>query len=246
MKTLTLITLTTALAAPLPALAQTAESQTQEGTTQGPATTDGTAPQGQMPGTDPSQTTQGGDSVLATVGDAEIRGSDVAMVIGTLPPQLRAQPVELLIPMALEQLILRELILARAEQANLADDPEVQGLAQGGAERVQQDAMVQVWLQRELDNRVNDQAVQSLYDETTARTEGEDPPLEEVRPQIEQFLRQQALDELRVELQSDGGVTFYGPDGQPMAAQSRGSGGDASGDGASGGDTSGGAGTQGN
>ena len=51
------------------------------------------------------------NALIATVGGTEIRGSDLMTVIGALPPQLRSQPPQMLVPIALEQLIMRELIL---------------------------------------------------------------------------------------------------------------------------------------
>jgi len=65
------------------------------------------------------------EAVVVTVGDAEIRGSDVMMVIGMMPAQMQSQPPETLVPMALEQLILRELIVAEARTENLSEDPDV-------------------------------------------------------------------------------------------------------------------------
>ena len=68
------------------------------------------------------------NALVATVGGAEIRGSDVLTVIGMLPPQLQSQSPDMLVPIALEQLIMRELILEQARRQNLAEDPEVVSL----------------------------------------------------------------------------------------------------------------------
>lgn len=51
-------------------------------------------------GSEQSNGDQQPDAVVATVGDAEIRGSDVMTVIGMLPPQLQSQPQQMLVPMA--------------------------------------------------------------------------------------------------------------------------------------------------
>lgn len=159
------------------------------------------------------------DVLVATVGDEEIRSSEVMTVIGMLPEPLRAQQPDMLIPIALDQLILRELILEKARSENLGDDPEVQQLAADEAATAQDDAMVQVWLQREMDQRVTDQQVQQTYDRiASGAEEGADvPPLETVRPQIEQQLRQQALGEIRASLHEDAQITFYGPEGEPIS-----------------------------
>ncbi|WP_299358537.1 hypothetical protein [uncultured Paracoccus sp.] len=108
------------------------------------------------------------DTLVATVGEAEIRGSDVMMVIGMLPPQLQSQSPQMLVPIALEQLILRELALEKARGQNLAEDPEVIALVTGATQTAEDDAMVQVWLDRELAKAVTDEAVQTSYDEAKA------------------------------------------------------------------------------
>ncbi|CUH12185.1 hypothetical protein JSE7799_00203 [Jannaschia seosinensis] len=159
------------------------------------------------------------DAIVATVGDAEIRGADLMTVIGALPPQLQSQPPQMLVPMALEQLILRELILQEARGQNLADDPEVVALVEGSAEAAEEDAIVQVWLNRELASAVTDEAVQQAYESAQAQGQQDLPPVEEVRPQIEQYLRQQALQDVQARLQQDADIVLYDPTGRPVEQQ---------------------------
>lgn len=159
---------------------------------------------------------QQADSLVATVGKKEIRGSDVMTVIGLLPPQLQSQPPQMLVPIALEQLILRELILQEAQAQNFAEDPEVIALVEDSAQTAEEDAMVQVWLDREMANAVSDEAVQNVYDQAKAQSQEELPPLEEVRPQIEQSLRQQAMQEVRMQLREGADIVLYDPTGRPM------------------------------
>ena len=159
----------------------------------------------------------GQDMVVAKVGDREIRRSDVLTVIGMLPPQLQQQPPEMLIPIALDQLVMRELILQKAQQAGLENDPQVQSLAETASERAKEDAMVQVWLDKELGKAVTDEKVQQAYDTAKQQLGDQVPPIEAVRPQIEQQLRQQAFVDMSQELQSNAQVTLFGPDGQPIA-----------------------------
>jgi hypothetical protein len=166
---------------------------------------------GQQPG-------MGAETLIATVGGADITGADVIAVIDTLPPQLRQQPPQLLVPMAVDSLVLRELILQEARARNLGEDAEVRALVDAAGRAAEEDAMVQVYLQRELESRVTDEAVQQTYESLTQSVEGEAPALDQVRPQIEQRLGQQALQSLRTELEGDVEVVFYGPDGQPMEA----------------------------
>ncbi len=154
------------------------------------------------------------DSVVVTVGDAEILGADVMTVINMMPQQMQSQPSETLVPMAIEQLILRELIVAEARSEDLSEDPDVIALVEGEAQAPEEDAMVQVWLDRELADVVTDEAVQDLYDEAAAQQDL--PPLEEARPQIEQALIQQAIQDIRIDLEEDVDVVFYDASGEPL------------------------------
>jgi hypothetical protein len=160
------------------------------------------------------------DMVIVRVGDADIRGSDISGAISLLPPQLQQQPPEMLVPMAVNQLIARELILKAAMADNLAEDAEVVALVDEAQMASEQDAMVQVWLQRELAGRVTDQDVQAKYDEIKAKSEQETPPLEAVRAQIEQQLRQEAFIVLEEHLRKDVEIVYYGSDGKPQTASS--------------------------
>jgi len=165
------------------------------------------------------------DNVVATVGGAEIRGSDVLAVVGMLPPQLQSQPPQMLIPMALDQLILRELILEQARAQNLAADPEVQALVASSAQSAEDNAVVQVWLDREMASIVTDEAVQQAYDDaqTQAQAQGQPdlPPIAEVRPQIEQFLRQQAVQDLRTQLREGADIVLFDATGNPIDEQNQ-------------------------
>jgi hypothetical protein len=162
------------------------------------------------------QAKAGQDMVVAKVGDREIRQSDVMTVIGLLPPQLQQQPPEMLIPIALDQLVMRELILQKAKEAGLENDPAVAALAQGASERAKEDAMVQVWLNRELGKAVTDAEVQKTYEAVKQQMGDQTPTMEVMRPQIEQELRQQAFLDLSEDLQAGAEITLYGPDGQPL------------------------------
>ena len=156
------------------------------------------------------------DQLVATVGDAEIRGADVLTVIGMLPEPLRAQQPDMLVPIALDQLIFRELILQQAREQNLKQDPEVHSLVQQSSASAEEDALMQVWLRRELESAVSDQAVQQTYDQLSQNATSQVPPLEQIRPQIEQHLRQQAVADLRQRLAQEAEIVLYDPSGQPI------------------------------
>lgn len=170
------------------------------------------------------------DSKIAEVGGTEIMRSDVMRAIQSLPPQMQQMPPQRLVPMAIDQLVMRELILQAAQDEGLAEDPEVTQMIEDNAQAGEEDAMVQVWLKRELEGSITDDAVQTAYDEIKESSEQEVPPLEDVRPQIEQQLRRDAFSGIREELQEGVEVTYYGPDGEPMEAGTAGAGAAAQGD----------------
>lgn len=230
------------LAAPLamtPALAQTeggdapsaeqgeaasGETSAQSGSAMSGDGSDGSSAQ--------SATGMDADQLIATVDGSEITAGDVQAAINGLPPQVRQQmPDDMLASMAVDQLVLRQLILEEARSQNLSEDPEVQQLVEENQRANEEDAMLQVYVQRELEGAVTDEAVQETYDEISSQSEQEVPPLEEVRPQIEQQLRQQRLAEVRDELMQDVDIVYYGPDGEPMEASTEGESGGMSGSG---------------
>lgn len=158
--------------------------------------------------------------LVVRVGDQDISRSDVSGAISALPPQLRQQPPELLVPMAVNQLIAKELIYQAALAEKLNEDSEVVALVEEANSANEKDAMVQVWLQRELGNRVTDQSVEAKYEEIKSNSEQEIPPLEAVRAQIEQQLRQEAFSDVEEDLRKDVEIVYYGPDGKPQTASS--------------------------
>jgi hypothetical protein len=78
----------------------------------------------------------------------------------------------MLVPIALDQLVMRELILQQAMTENLGEDPEVIARVDSSNQTAEEDAMVQVWLRRELKGAVTDAEVQRIYDEPSASQEG--------------------------------------------------------------------------
>mgnify|MGYP003135604647 FL=1 len=161
-----------------------------------------------------------GSLLVVRVGDEDINRSDVSGAISALPPQLRQQPPELLVPMAVNQLIAKELIYKAALADKLNEDSEVVALVEEARSANEKDAMIQVWLQRELGDRVSDESVEAKYEEIKANSEQEIPPFEAVRAQIEQQLRQEAFSNVEEDLRKDVEIVYYGPDGKPQTASS--------------------------
>ncbi|GGF75173.1 hypothetical protein GCM10011402_29820 [Paracoccus acridae] len=159
------------------------------------------------------------DGLLATIGGVEIRNSDVLTAIGALPPPLTAHPPEIVASLVLQQLLLREAIVQKARSQNLAQDPEVQSLVSKATQAAEKHALVQVWLQRELESRVTPDNVEQAYAALQAVSTNEVPPLEQLRPQLEEGLRRQAVEEIETSLLTGADITFYGPDGKPRSGQ---------------------------
>ncbi len=143
----------------------------------------------------------GPGAVVVTVGGAEILGSDA---IGALPQPMREQLAEMLLPMALQQLVLRELIIDRARSKKFADDPDFAEMAEQTHAEVEENALVQFWLRREMADATSDETVNTAYEQITQKSQGEVPPLELIRPQIEQELRRQEMTRIRADLQAQG------------------------------------------
>lgn len=215
MRLTTHLTTTTALVVSLaaaPLYAQETDSTQSENNQSAQTGTDGSTTN------DTSGSEMGEDTLIVTVGDADILGSDVSAAISLLPPQVRQQPPEMLVPMAVNQLIARELILKAAMAEKLNEDPEVIALVADSQNASEQDAMVHVWLQRKLGESVTDNEVEAKYEEIKANSDQEIPPLDAVRPQIEQQLRQEAFAGIQEDLSKDVEIVYYGPDGKPQKA----------------------------
>ncbi len=206
----------TLAAAPLYAQDSDAAAKDSPGT-DAQAASDGT---GDTATTNNSESGMSDDMLVVTVGDKDILGSDVSAAISVLPPQLRQQPPAMIVPMAINQLIARQLILDAAMHENYAEDPEVIALVDEAQSATQEDAMVQVWLDRELGKMVTDAEIQAEYEEIKAGTDQDIPPLHAVRAQIEQQLRQEAFSGIQENLREDVMITYYGPDGKPQTASS--------------------------
>lgn len=203
-----------ALLAATPVLAQDATTQ---------PSTDSSAQQTSSDGSTPSTTTQS-DPLLVSVNGSEIRQSDLLTAISTLPPQMQQLPREMLIGLAMDQLVARQLILDAARADNLAEDPEVQSLVEPMVSQITDQAMVQVWLQRELEGQITEENLQQAFAGFQTANPESDATLEQVRPQLLQALQQEALSGLSETLRSGADVVFYDASGNPTDAPSSSSG----------------------
>ena len=82
------------------------------------------------------------DPVVAVVNGAEIKKSDVEAVYQTLPEQYRQMPLEQIFDPLVDQVVTSTLLLAKANEEKLADNPEVEAQLQRAHDNALRDAVV--------------------------------------------------------------------------------------------------------
>jgi peptidyl-prolyl cis-trans isomerase C len=110
--------------------------------------------------------------VVATVNGKPITRQDVLDSATDLPPQYQAQ-IEQLFPQLLNRLIGIQLVVEKGRAEGLADDPEVKRTIQ----RIEEQAIYRTYLQKAVEAKVNDEAIQKVYDADLK----EHPPEIEIR-----------------------------------------------------------------
>lgn len=138
------------------------------------------------------------DRTVATVDGEPVTQSEVESTLQRMPPQFQQQPLELVTPMVVQQIGISRRIHAQALSEGYADDPEV-------AERVaeaEQGIIQDVWVERQLDELVTDEAVQAAYETYLEQN----PPQDEVSAR--HILLESEEDALAVIEELDGGADF--------------------------------------
>lgn len=154
--------------------------------------------------------------LLATVNGVEIRQSDVTQVISSLPPQMRQLPPEMILSMAVDQVVTQELFLEAARAQDLANDPEVKSLVEPLIEQLTEQAMVRVWLSRQFNEQVDEARLQEEFAEFQEANSDSDLTFEQARPQLEQAVRREVLADLTVDLSEKADIVFYDASGDPV------------------------------
>jgi peptidyl-prolyl cis-trans isomerase C len=129
--------------------------------------------QAALSGTALAQEGEDADEVVARVNGEEITRSEVVQVIETLPEQYRQVPTDVLIPAIAEQMAIGREIERRAEEAGLADEPEVRQRL----EQARMNILQEVWLDRRIDERITEDAIRQAYEAFLEAN----PPAEEVK-----------------------------------------------------------------
>jgi peptidyl-prolyl cis-trans isomerase C len=100
------------------------------------------------------------DPVVARVNGQPILRSEVLIAAESLPPQLRAVPIEALYPALLNQLIDRKLTVAQAEKEKFDKDPTVEKRVEDIRERV----IEQLYLSSKIEKGLTDDMLKAEYD----------------------------------------------------------------------------------
>lgn len=100
------------------------------------------------------------DPVVARVNGQPILRSEIMMAAESLPPQLRAVPVEALFPALLNQVIDRKLTVAQAQKEKFDKEPRVEKRLADIKERV----IEQLYLTNKIDKELSDEVLKAEYD----------------------------------------------------------------------------------
>lgn len=102
--------------------------------------------------------------VVAKVNGLEIHMSDLTNILSSMPEQMQGAPMEQIFPMLQEQVVMGEIISAKARDQKLADDPEVQQRLATLKENV----IRGVFIERAVKAKVTDASLQAEYKKFTS------------------------------------------------------------------------------
>jgi peptidyl-prolyl cis-trans isomerase C len=109
------------------------------------------------------------DPVIATVGGADIRMSDLRAALAGLPEDYRKLPLPQLYPMLREQLVDRKAVALMARKEGMQNDPQVQRALARSEDAVLENAL----LHREIEPTITEDKVKARYEATIAGKPGE-------------------------------------------------------------------------
>jgi len=107
-----------------------------------------------------------GNPVVARVDGKDITRVDVYRYIKSMPQNLQQLPAQTVYPLALDQTINARIVQNKANEAALAEDPEVQAQI----DMAKQQIMRNVYLQREVGQKVSKGDIKKAYDEFISKT----------------------------------------------------------------------------
>ena len=100
------------------------------------------------------------DPILAKVDGEEIRLSDLSNLTEELPEELRGVPLQVLLPMLMDQIINARALAAAARAAGFERDEAVRARMR----RAEEQELVKAYLSRELAGRVTEERIRAAYD----------------------------------------------------------------------------------
>ncbi len=100
-----------------------------------------------------------GNPVVAVVNGEEIKRTEVFEFIAGLPQNVRQMPLDQLFELSVQQLVNARLVENKAEQAALENDEQVKEQVAEAREQIVRN----VYLQRQVQERITDEKLQSLY-----------------------------------------------------------------------------------
>lgn len=106
------------------------------------------------------------DSVAATVDGHKILLSDVRNARGLLPPQLQAQPLEVVYPLLLDSLVNTHIAAQKAKKLGLHEDPDYQQRMA----RIGEQILERILLTRHIETLVNEDTLTQRYDELVVQS----------------------------------------------------------------------------
>lgn len=117
------------------------------------------AAQAQQPAAQIQALDAAGDPVFAIVDGAAIRRSDIQAAQRGLPAQFQQMPLEMILPMLVDQVINQKLLSLAGRREKMHDDPELRARVASYEDRLVQNA----YLTRKVAPLVNDAAVEARY-----------------------------------------------------------------------------------
>lgn len=104
------------------------------------------------------------DPIVAKVDGQNILRSDVIEFMGALPPQMKQMPIETIFPMALEQVVNGKIVEEKAEQTDVANDPEVAKRMIEAKEQISR----AVFMEKEIEKNLSESRIKKAYDKLVA------------------------------------------------------------------------------
>ncbi|MBM3629002.1 MAG: peptidylprolyl isomerase, partial [Alphaproteobacteria bacterium] len=110
-----------------------------------------------------------GDAVVAIVDGAAIRRSDIQAAQRGLPAQFQQMPLDMILPMLVDQVINQKLLSLAGRREKIQDEPDLRARVASYEDRLVQNA----YLTRRIAPQVTDAAVEARYRKIVAETPAE-------------------------------------------------------------------------